>query len=106
MGPKREYGVEPWPPKSHDDPQNVDDYPTHHIDAASVGHNYGGDICPYCGVPLPNDEQARAADGEKGTIWDLARDDVTVPVYHEQCYQDRTAEKAQLENTTLGEWSE
>lgn len=103
-GPKREYGVYSWPPKSHHDPHDLDDYPTHHADAASVGHEYGGDVCPRCGVPLSNTETVVNKDGREGTIWDLARDDVTVPTYHKKCWKHRSAELSRLENKTFEDY--
>jgi len=103
--PKREYGPYAWPKKTHSDPYGLDDYPASHTDAMSIGGNYPGDVCPYCGVPLKNDVEYRSQDGEKGTVWDLARDDSTVPVYHKDCYRDREAEIHGHENASLGEFA-
>lgn len=105
MGPKREYGPYPWSEKLHDDPHDLDDYPTHHPDAMSIGYRYGGDVCPRCGVPLENDTEFVRQDGERGTIWELARDDVTVAVYHRDCWNRREAEKHGVENKTLEEYA-
>lgn len=106
MGPKREYGPYPWGQKTHHDPHDLDDYPSHHADAASVGGKYAGDVCPYCGVPLKNDEEVLNQDGRRGTIWDLAHDNVAVPLYHPDCYHERRATIRRMENRSLDEWTE
>lgn len=104
-GPKREYGPEPWFSKVHPDPHNLDDYPSSHPDAASIGYQYGGDVCPYCGVPLENDVELVDQTGQTGTIWDLARDDVTIPVYHPECWKARRADRRRKENASLAEYT-
>jgi hypothetical protein len=103
MGPAREQGPEPWAVADHDD-RGLDDYPTHHIDAMSIGSRYGGDVCPWCGVPLRNDETVVDQSGREGTIWDLARDDVTVSVYHPNCRKERQAAIHGHENAQITDY--
>lgn len=101
MGPKRESGPYPWPEKQHADPHDVDQYPAHHVDAMSVGGPYGGDVCPYCGVPMAYGDDAIDADGRTGTVGELDGGDVSKAFWHTECWSERTAEIAGLENTTL-----
>lgn len=105
-GPKREYGPAPWGQKTHDDPHDLDDYPNSHPDAASVGETFLGDVCPYCGKPLDWFGEVVLIDGTRGTFADV--DDVgdPTPAYHPECWRDREAERAGLENTTVEEFDE
>lgn len=101
IGPKREYGPYPWGSKTHYDPHDLDNYPSGHPDAASIGGVYPGDVCPSCGVPLKNNETVRNQSGREGIIWDLAQDSVGVPLYHPECGKEREAQENSIENQSL-----
>lgn len=105
MGPKREYGPYPWGRKTHDDPHDVDDYPNSHVDAASVGHYYMGDVCPYCGVPLSWAEKVVTIEGDCGEFSDVDDHDDPTPAYHPECWKERQAEIHGEENQNFGEFS-
>lgn len=105
MGPVRKGGPKPWARPIHDD-TGLDTYPPHHIAAASISYEHSGDVCPWCGVPLRDNQTVRTADGDSGTIWELAHDDISVPLYHEPCYQLRQAKIHSQRHTSLGEFIE
>lgn len=104
-GPAREYGPTPWGPKRHDDPNDVDDYPSHHPDAASCGDTYMGDVCPWCGVPLDMMEDVVLASGESGQFIELS--DIAEPevAYHPTCWTERGATIADMNYRTLDEFA-
>jgi hypothetical protein len=97
-GPRREYGVYPWCEPTHDQ-YGVDDYPQCHPDAASIGYDYRGDVCPMCGVPLPMTEDVVTKVGNRGKLADVSPDGHPVPSYHPACYEERqeTLQAKQLE---------
>lgn len=101
-GPKREYGPYPWGRPRHDelDP-DVDEYPHSHPDAASIGHDYLGDVCPYCGVPVKWTEQVRLSDGHLGVFQEITELDEPEPGWHPECWKDRQAEIHGHENASL-----
>lgn len=104
MGPAREYGPYPWPEKSHYDPNDLDDYPNSHVEAASCGDTYMGDVCPYCGVPVRLDNELVNIHGERGQGFDVSPHDNPVPLYHPDCWTEREAEVKQIENQTLDQY--
>lgn len=60
-------------------------HPTH--DSEAMGGPFGGDVCPWCGDALRRGEEGvRATDGKRGDVYDLAADDVAIPVLHPDCY--------------------
>jgi hypothetical protein len=101
MGPKREHGPYPWPEKSHHDPHDLDEYPHRHIDAASCGDTYMGDVCPYCGVPVRLDTELVNINGNQGIGFEISPDNNPIPLYHPDCWQEREKTVNQLENRTL-----
>jgi len=108
MGPKRKYGPYPWGEPRHDALEDIDRYPFSHPDAASVGHDYWGDTCPWCGVPLAFSETVvRATDGKRGTLHEISPCEDPVPTFHPECWNEREAKRAQTDpNTTqLGEYA-
>lgn len=105
MGPQRKHGPWPWPEKQHHDPHDLDDYPHTHIDACSIGDDFIGDVCPYCGVPLQRSETVVLHDGTKGTFYEINEVDNPVPAYHPECWKERHAEEMQLSNYTLGRFA-
>ena len=82
---------EPWREITHED-QGVDSYPHMHLDACSLGGEYAGDICPYCGVPLSYREKVYTVDGELGELCDVSSEDDIKPCYHKKCYSERKAQ--------------
>ena len=93
MGPKREYGPYPWGKKGHHDPDDLDDYPNSHPDAASVGETYMGDVCPYCGVPLDwIRDTVVTTDGDEGPFHEVNEIGNPVPAYHPECWRERRGE--------------
>lgn len=106
MGPKREYGPYPWSAPTHYDDYDLDDYPHSHPDAGSVGGEYLGDVCPYCGVPLRWDEKVVLIGGTRGTFHEVDDLDSSTPAYHPDCYDDRDATIRRTENRSLDEWAE
>jgi len=104
-GPKREYGPCPWTEPTHHDPHGLDDYPHVHPDAASIGHSYHGDVCPYCGVPLRWDETVTLVDGTQGVYHDIEDIDSPTPAYHLECYDKRRGTIQQREHKTLDKWT-
>lgn len=105
-GPKRRSGPYPWGRPRHDDPYDLDDYPDLHPDAASVGGSYMGDVCPYCGVPLPNNQDVVLITGERGELCDVDDLHDPTPAYHPDCWRERQAEMHGLENTTLDDYAD
>lgn len=101
-GPKREYGPYPWGRPDHDDPHGLDTYPHTHPDAASVGENYLGDVCPYCGTPLRWDEVVVQREDGRGRLCDLDDPSDPTPSYHPQC----AAERRQELHRSFGEFTE
>lgn len=107
IGPKREYGPYPWGKYSgHFDPHDLDDYGWTHPDAGSVGSMYAGDVCPYCGVPLRLDEPAVNNNGQKGELHEISPNEQPIPCYQPECWNDRQAERYQIESTTLSEYQQ
>ena len=104
MGPKRQYGPHPWGTPTHEDEYGLDTYPNAHPDAASIGHQYLGDVCPYCGVPLRFTETVVLLTGERGEFHEI--DDVAdpTPAYHPDCWTEREAERHRQENKTLTQY--
>lgn len=93
-GPHREYGPWPWSSPTHDDPHGVDRWPASHPDAASVGHSYMGDVCPYCGVPLNRRETVVLIDGMEGQFAEINPVAEPEPAYHPECWSERQHEVA------------
>ena len=91
MGPEREYGPFPWGEVDHD-PSDKDKYPHTHPAAGSIGTEYLGDVCPWCGVPLSWSEEVVLQSGERGVFHDLNELSNPVPAYHPQCYMKRRGE--------------
>lgn len=104
--PKREYGPYPWTETSHDDPHDLDPFNYSHPDAASIGHKYVGDVCPYCGVPLQYEGTVINHNGERGELFEISPDENPVPCYHIDCWQERQAQVHKIENKTLGDYNE
>jgi hypothetical protein len=103
MGPKREHGPFPWADPSHDKINDkVDSYSMGHPAAGSVGYQYLGDVCPYCGVPIHMEEEVYRHDGEHGELGEITELDTPVPCYHVDCWHDRRDEL----NQNLTEWTE
>ena len=75
--------------------------PAAQVEALSKGHKYGGDVCPACGSAIPNDETVVRSDGERGTVWDLARDDVSVPLFCPECWGEVEATINEATHQTL-----
>lgn len=103
-GPKRRYGPYPWSRPDHDS-FGVDEYPHFHVDAASVGDTYLGDVCPWCGVPVRRDEEVVVKSGDRGTFWDINELDNPVPAYHPVCWGEREALIHGTENTQLTDYA-
>jgi len=106
MEPKREWGPYSWSEPKHDNPHSVDDYHYTHPTAASVGELYMGDVCPYCGVPLKCDESVVNINGQTGQLIDVSPNEKPVPCYHRECWINRHKDIQEIENQTLGEWTE
>lgn len=82
-----------WPEKDHDDPDDVDNYPTFHPRAAHVGRMFFGDVCPFCGTPLSWGDEVRLGNGTEGTLGNLIDiQDHDQPAYHPKCYYYRQGE--------------
>lgn len=99
--PTEEYAPQAWWQPTHDDPHGVDDYQHTHPDAASIGDDYMGDVCPYCGVPLRWTESVVLITGDRGTFHEVDDVDSPTPAYHPDCWRDRQAEIHGHENATL-----
>ena len=67
---------------------------------------HGGDTCPRCGGALKYTDTAIRFDGMRGEVIDLAEGDVTVPVYHAQCWVDRQTEIESRKSTELGDFTD
>ena len=70
--------------------REIDPYPTHHPDVMSDTH--GGDICPRCGEALTYTDIGVTLDGDVDMVRYLAPEDVTVPIWHLDCKEERDAE--------------
>lgn len=102
--PKREYGPYPWEIPSHDT-EGVDKYMSYHVDAASLGDYYLGDVCPYCGVPIASTETVVKEDGTRGVLHEMdVIHTVGTPVYHPECWKERRAELNKRTNSALDEY--
>ena len=78
----------------------LDPYPQ--FDDAFIGGRLSGDVCPFCGYALRNtNDELRRIDGERGDLWSLAQDSVTIVVFHERCYRVRLSAKRGLVNAKL-----
>jgi hypothetical protein len=75
--------------------------PASDVDVMSNGPSYGGDVCPVCMSPLAYDEPVVRSDGERGTVYDLADDDVTVPLFYPGCWSEVEATINGAEHRTL-----
>lgn len=105
-GPHREHGPKPWAYfAAYEGIDDVDEYPSSHTSAGSIGDDYLGDVCPYCGVPVRWTEEVVLEDGTEGVFAEISTLDEPEPGYHPECWRDRQAEKHGQENTSLGEWA-
>lgn len=106
MGPKREYGPQPWWKPSHDELDEADNYQYTHPAAASIGDLYMGDVCPWCGVPLRYDETVTNVHGTRGELYEVSPDEEPVPCFHVDCWEERMAEIGQRDHQTLEDFTE
>lgn len=90
--PTQEYAPQAWWQPTHHDPHDVDAYQHTHPAAASIGYEYLGDVCPYCGVPLSWEEHVVLLDGRRGVLGELCEVDEVVPAYHPDCWRYRQAD--------------
>jgi hypothetical protein len=98
-GPRRAYGPYSWGKADIDGCK----YPSNHPDAASIGHNYIGDVCPWCGVPLHGtDEEVVLHNGSEGTLIELTELGDPEPAFHPGCYTKWRGR----DNAQLTEWLE
>lgn len=104
MAPRREYGPYPWGQKHHHDPHDVDDYPSSHPDAGSIGHEYLGDVCPQCGVPLSWEEEVVTIQGNQGYFYDVNDLDSPTPAFHPECWKTRKAKINSIENYSIDDF--
>lgn len=83
------------------DPE-LDPYPTHHPELMSDSH--GGDCCPRCGVALAYQDRVMTLGGDVGSVNTLSPRDVSKPLYHPDCLEERRAEAAGRESASLDEF--
>ena len=83
------------------DPE-LDPYPTHHPELVSDA--FGGDCCPRCGEALAYHDKAKTLEGEVGSVNTLAAEDVSKPLYHPSCLEERQAEKEGQKSSSLDEF--
>jgi hypothetical protein len=76
------------------------------VDVMSYGPQYGGDVCPACGKPLEYDETVVRSDGDRGTVYGLADDDVTVPLFCPGCWDEVEATINGATHRTLDSFAE
>jgi len=88
IGPRTEYGVYPWGKVRHDQ-YGIDNYSWSHPDAASIGYEYLGDVCPMCGIPLKSSEYVITKWGDRGELLEVSPSSDPVPSYHPHCYDER-----------------
>lgn len=102
--PTREYGPYAWRPPTHDNPGGIDTYPNSHPDAASVGHDYLGDVCPFCGVPIAWTETVVTTEGVRGVFADITAVGDPIPAYHPECWDERSSRIASEQFHQLTEY--
>jgi len=90
-GPRTKYGVYPWGRQTHDQ-YGIDTYTWSQPDAASIGYDYLGDVCPMCGKPLKTDERVVTKSGSRGELLDISESSDPEPSYHPHCYDERREE--------------
>lgn len=101
QGPKRKHGPYPWNRGYSDATVDGEPYPWSHPDAGSIGHEYLGEVCPRCGVPIHAErETVVTTGGERGTVLELTDMDDPEPVFHTECYAVRKGEGSR----SLSEW--
>ena len=87
-GPQTRYGVYAWGKPTHDQ-YGIDKYPWNHPDAASIGYDYWGDVCPMCGIPLNMEEMVITKTGKRGELYEVSESEDPEPSYHPHCYDKR-----------------
>lgn len=81
---------------------DLDPYPPGDPDLMSPIH--GGDVCPRCGKAIAYEDWVVNLEGEEGDVNDLAPNDISEPLYHPKCLEERRAEAAGQRVSTLDEW--
>lgn len=63
----------------------------------AMGHNTGGDICPWCGGVLTySDTVVDASTGERGEVLSVAPDSVAEVLLHPGCYNEALDDSPEL----------
>lgn len=73
------------------------EWPHEVCDPDTISELHTGDVCPWCGKAIRNDEEViHFKTRERGVVWDLSPDAVDEPLLHPECFRETAREAPEL----------